>query len=426
MVEEKYTPEEIEAWKQPIEGEDGITRYDARTKPHYWIYARGVEVWNRWGEGKLTEDEQKSITENIKKYCGDGRGIPKLYEDISFSNTIWIDVLRFEKAIFTIPVFFRNAIFNEDTDFHWVSFRKEVDFIGAKFKQKANFGFVTFERQADFGDAIFKKIADFRNTTFTKSTFFWRAIFKQDVVFMGAIFIQDIEFCSAKFSKGVEFFEAIFQNKAPAFQGTKIEGYFDFSASNEYFPKFDFAKYQEDANDKFNYAGQVAMQYSLLKSLMKKMEFHDKELFFHGKELEAKSYDKNEPKHLRFLYKKYGEFSDYGQSVWRPVVGLFLTFLIWILFYLIHAMVYNDFPQIETTNFAHSVYTSAHYSLPFLPSDNNFHKLAFELKDICQVAKQNKPYCVGWFGVIKGLQSIISLFWIFLIALGLRNNLRMR
>jgi hypothetical protein len=374
----EYTPEEIAEFQKPIV-EGGITRHDARTKPHYWIYKQGVDVWNRWGEGKLTNSEKQLIAENIKKYCPLFADIeypftpllpsPNDDSDIDFARTIWYEDVDFKKAIFKQAVYFEDTIFKQD-----------VYFI----------------------DAIFEKYSNFIGTVFNKDAHFLKATFEQDVYFFNTTFTHSVIFLGVNFEKFV-----------PFFTGVKIDRNVDFSADGYHFPKY---------NPKIHDELDISTQYSLLKSFMKKMDFPSKELFFHGKELEAKSYDKaNEPKWL--LYRLYGLFSDYGQSILRPLKALIITLLASFALYYIHFLCFAGFGS-NIINISHSAYSAFYYTFPLIQSDTVLHDLAFELKCIC-IGATNKGGCAKWFSAIRGVQSIISLFWLFLIGLGLRNNLRM-
>jgi hypothetical protein len=296
------TPEEIEAAeiaeiKKPIAGEDGITRYDVRTKPHYWIYAQGVEVWNRWGEDKLTVEEKQVITDDIKKYCGIDKTLPLQNEVIDFKKTVWDEIVNLD-----------GAFFKQYANFFISIFKKEAFFENTFFLKCADFSGTTFTWGADFGSSVFIQNAEFIDVKFILDAFFEKVTFKQYSCFNIATFYNTVIFSNTTF-----------ENFVPSFEGTKIEKHIDFSATNKHFPKYNKQLFEEQKIK----AESVATQYSILKTLMRKMEFADKELFFHGKELEAKSYDENEPKHLRWLYKRYGEFSDYGQSITQPLYWLF-------------------------------------------------------------------------------------------------------
>ncbi len=363
------TPEEIEAAeiadiKKPIpdEHDKTIIRFDARTRPHYWIYEKGVDVWNRWGEDKLTDAEKITITANIKKYCGADEDLPSPDKVIDFSYTIWKDY---------------------------------VNFFSANFTQNTHFISATFTQDADFEKATFIQWADFRKSTFI-----------QVVYFRGAIFYDSALFIEVKFERYV-----------PDFEGAKIEGYIDFSAKKNNFP---------NCRPNFD-ADYISTKYSVLKSAMKKMEFADKELFFHGKELEAKYYNKKEPRRLRALYGYYGAFSNYGQSILRPLIGLGLTIFAAFLAYYKHSELFE--PTLiyarKVGNIPQAIYSAFYYTIPFLQSDTVLHEMAFELENLC-CHSPNKFSCAKAFSAIRGVQGIVSLFWLFLIGLGLRNNLRMR
>jgi hypothetical protein len=402
MIE--YTPEEIAKWHEGEKGEDGITRYDARTKPHYWIYAQGVEVWNRWGENRLNLKDAE-ITSNIKKYCGADKTMPSPNDEIDFRFTIWNKVAHFKSATFKRNVDFSNAIFMKNVDFFDATFTGVCCFVYALFGGNTDFFGARFMDNTDFLNATFMGNADLRNATFMNISCFMRAKFKGSTDFFGA-----------NFSNAVRFNGATFEMFPPYIEGAKIEGYIHFSANEKHFPKYNHEIF--DAED-------IASQYSILKTLMRKMEFADKELFFHGKELEAKYYNKKEPRRLRALYGYYGAFSNYGQSILRPLIGLGLTIFAAFLAFYFH----TDFFA-KNLKYAHAIeneaiYSAFYYTFPLIQSDTVLHDLAFDLKCICRVAENNSG-CAKWFSAIRGVQSIISLFWLFLIGLGLRNNLRMR
>jgi hypothetical protein len=417
------TPEEIaewQKWQKPIKGADGFTRFDERTRPHYWIYKWGVTVWNKWGVGELEDAITKIITTDIKKYFGENEGLPLPNEEIDFSNLIFWR-RDFIGAVFVAKVDFRYALFERDTDFRITTFQNSADFSSAK-----------FTHDVDFAESIFEKEVKFDFTSFEQEAIFWRVSFSNYASFIYARFKENAIFWSANFNQQTDFLNVIFESQAPAFEGAIFAKHVNFSVSEGNFPEYD-ATLKNNTQSGFQHNAEIiATRYSVLKSAMKKMEFADKELFFHGKELEAKSYDENEPKHLRWLYKRYGEFSDYGQSITQPLYWLFFLTIIFFFLYVLHACYFNENKEKQNTHLLESAYSAAHFSIPFLPKDDELHNLSFGIDDICgvkmkkgQVVKKNM-WCIASFNFIKFFHDIFALLFVLLTALGLRNNLRMR
>ncbi|PIR37345.1 MAG: hypothetical protein COV35_09625 [Alphaproteobacteria bacterium CG11_big_fil_rev_8_21_14_0_20_39_49] len=251
------------------------------TKPHYWLYKQGVEVWNRRAreaffdkdgnddgridklieEAKqrleevkknktadyiidqikrrveileefkacevLSDKEWSELTDKIRNGTGDkSTELPKVNEPIDFSNTIWQGNANFSGYIFPSSADFILANFLGNAYFG------SAILINAKFSSAIFSGNAYFSSailiNANFNSANFKSSADFRSANFKSFADFRSANFKSFAHFRSANFSCDADFSSTNF-KSADFNSTNF--KSAGFNSTLFSVYAYFNSA---------------------------------------------------------------------------------------------------------------------------------------------------------------------------------------------------
>lgn len=418
------------------------------------IRDRQIAAWQEFRHiqvESLSQQEREEILDDIYKHCGhDLEDLPSPEKEVNFSCVKWDAASHHPKVTEHQSAFdFSEYVFPGDVDFRFGSFdglvfldkarfHGNADFTGILLTEDSNmhFQFSHFYGNAYFmnsrfiGSVIFNATyflglasgfwkASFNDVSFVKTQFmsentqFIDVVFHEDANFNLSLFEAEAVFSHAHFKRLASFKGAEFK-KAPDFRGVKMDGIFNFIKTK--WPK---VSREEDA-------GELMLSYSQLKRQMESLKLYDKELFFHGKELEAKQHSPEESKLERRLYTLYGLTSDYGQSIKQPVKILFkIFFACWVIYGLYFAAFLPDMVDAATR----ALYAAMHYSIPFIPTDMEIHRNMLDIHGICTNAA-NQTFggkaCILGFNIIRTIHSLLSLVAIFLIGLGLRNRLRLR
>lgn len=358
-------------------------------------------------------------------------------------------------AIFTSTTFggradFTSTTFSNGADFCSTTFDYGTDFISTTFGDNANFYSATFGNNTLFTSAKFGEFACFISTTFGDNTDFTKAIFSntekrngvtmfehsnfKDINFSEAKFDGDSSFRHAKFTQDADFSDAVF-TKVPKFAGCEVDGVLKFT--NAKWPELASHAKNYDKNSK--YFANLSIDYSQIKRKMEEIKLHNYELFFHGKELEAKIYDKTTPSltRLAFLtrldYRFYRFTSNFGQSIIRPFFGLLLCIVFFTICYLsIFAKDYSNVCDnnlgcelasnwVENDSFTKAFYAVLHNSVPLIPNDSAISKIILGLKE-----GKDTDFNLMAYSSIRFLNVLFSTIFLFLIGLGIRNRFRMR
>ena len=266
----------------------------AHTKPHYWLYKQGREIWNRWareafidengnddgridewikqaeehikdieksshwGGGELTRDLQKKVDfycnfkdctplsdqekgdleKKIRKEAKSKKySLPSVDSEIDFIHTDWQEEVIFVGYVFPV----------------------RSNFIGSRFAFSTGFNYSSFVDYADFRSAHFMGNANFSFTIFGDEAYFSKSEFKQHVDFISSIFYEYVEFSSIDIQESASFSWSRFQGSA-YFDSSNFVGntYFnltvftsvaDFGSSSfESFVSFDSVVFVEHAD----------------------------------------------------------------------------------------------------------------------------------------------------------------------------------
>jgi hypothetical protein len=290
---------------------------------------------------------------------------PQRFEtDISFDEFVFPSDARFEDAIFVRIARFERARFAGSARFDRAVFSGGAWFERATFSDPAWFFRATFGGEARFDDAIFSSYARFERTTFddpgsfVRATFkgaarFDRAIFRGDALFFNAAFNDGGDFPLAKFRRHATFANSFFGRSA-SFQAVATAGIFWLAgATFREVPNFLGATFEcalrldNVATPRYRLFGytpdkDAAALFRVLRRQTREGLDRDRELEFFAQEVRtgrfhAKGWPSWVPKvgSWRFWFGlAFGTFSDFGRSLWRPLLTWFALSILFAAFYL--------------------------------------------------------------------------------------------
>jgi hypothetical protein len=405
-------------------------------------------VWERWTNGSLqaTNDEVE-ITNLFRSRMGDKTAeLPSRRKEIDFSKTF-----------FPTSVCFINYEFLRDCEFIEAHFAKNVLFNSSKFAGNALFIEATFQGIADFRHASFERAANFRSASFMGVSLFDFAEFKSNVCFQSAtfhlgtgftetVFAGETQFDwygsddfgfekarhavrffgiavfdSAKFQAKTRFTDAQFLTHVPEFHAAELYDDTVFPTPDKYTDNWPKLK-----GDGVMPAADQKRAYNRLRLFMNKSLQIDEEQFFHRQEMRCKTV-LAEWYHKPF-YWLFALLSDYGNSVWRPLLWMIFVMLSGALFMLWWQEAFTFLPK-EASGFdwtmgllgeddplakpREAAGWSILNTLPFL----GFGKLYYG-----ELAKE-----LAWpLKVVGGVQTVFGFVLLFFLGLGLRNRFRLR
>lgn len=445
---------------------------------------KGADVWNAWRKtypyvapdfsgtsfrGNPVDFSGFDFPNTLNSaYCVDFSG-SDFGDDNRFSKTAFGDhadfagTTFFGKADFTQSHFGINADFTESTfnstaDFRWVDFGDGADFQIAKFNSTTHFDYCTFSGYCFFKSAIFARHANFIGTAFSRFATFYAAEFCFEISFVDAVFSETVDFTAATQSNApaasrqfmyASFNGAVFHNRA-RFTGRQFLASTDFGIRRgnpveseepspdkptqfKGIPDFHGCEFHQDTS--FDGAvfetplnQEAARAFRTLKLAMEQLKAtREEQRFFR---LEMKAEHSSLPWTRRWLSWLYAKCSDYGFSLWRPIVWLLSLSLLFGAGYglLANTCATNtDCANIaRTANLASSnERTSAlvKYTLASVAPVPGLDKMQTELR-----APLFGHH--GWVPIaaltLEILHKIAALVMVFLFALALRNLFKMK
>ncbi len=351
--------------------------------------------------------------------------------DVRYWEAAFVEEARFGAASFCGEAVFIHSEFRSLTDFSNAVFENKALFHNAKIYGYSWFDSVKFGSTASFDAAKFEGAACFGGEEFGGRSIFDGASFMETASFRSTTFSGGVSFDSAKFSDQTIFTDARFLTHVPTFHAAELYDDTVFPIPENYRKNWPPQKGSvkitgQEQPVKVMEAGDQKRAYARLRRFMADLHMIDEEQFFHRMEMRCKKAMANW-KH-RPLYRLYSLLSDYGISVWRPLAGLSLVFLVGMLAMLWWDGAFTFLPK-ETTGFdwafglggSHDPWAeprkaagwSISNTLPFLGLVRLYY--ADTAKDLAWQLK-----------LIGGLQSLVGIFLLFLLGLGLRNRFRLR
>ncbi|MBL4802525.1 MAG: pentapeptide repeat-containing protein [Emcibacter sp.] len=336
------------------------------------------------------------------------RDLPSISVDFMFDQLRFLSEINFEFYVFPQTVRFYKCHF-VDLSFAHARFQNEVSFTRTTFNGEISFKHAIFRDVVRFDNAIFKDSVTFQYARFDNLTSFKEVKFDEDTSFNGTEFKDVIDFQGEYFEKEVNFINSIFksttnfQNRKfkypPFFHGAEMHVDTIWDRDDQNWPKLPEIREAPEMAER---------AWSTLKFHMNTVMRHDYENMFFIKELEAKQMIKGGS----YLLNAYEIFSNYGQSVRRPLAWLVAFFG---FFFLIKVDLRNMESSENWVGYAIEYWPSAAifslaHSVPFLPLWR-------------YVYSENPPPCELFWG---GLQALFSLLMWFLAGLAIRNRFRLK
>lgn len=368
------------------------------------------------GEGALGgwASDKQSMREMYQKRL-EGREFPSPDSEISMVG------LQFDKPfiasgfLFPIPVKFMKSEFKCAAEFVGAVFERNVDFTGATFCDEATFNKANIQGASWFTGSKFIKDAKFIGTEFEKDAELKEADFKRSVSFFDARFDAYSDFSNAQFhgestftqsefKKPANFENAVFHKVYPNFNASLIHENSYFTASQACWPPDHF----HEALDEPQVGLKRAREHcAILRSHMKRRGMPEDEHFFFRREMtHAKQASWCPP------ISAYGWFhllSNYGFSIFRPLVGLACVWGVGVLAIWIYCPEFWDSDQDRWKPYFQSLANIVPY-------------LGLKKLYLSEFLKDSPPWLIG----VSILQTVFGSLLIFLFGLGLRTRFRLR
>lgn len=241
-----------------------------------------------------------------------------------FSNASFSDHTSFSNLAFNGPASFDKAKFEGWTFFVGTNFGKFVSFSGAKFGI-----FVDFSNSLLGGTAIFTDV------TFTGAAWFKASRAKDTYLdflginFLNAEFGGQVSFENRRFTSSTSFDNVTFKDRV-TFHGCELH-------QGMSFHKARFLK-TKDWDDQRTVL--LEQSYRTLKLGMETLRARNEEVMFFALEMDCRRQRSDVPRLERWTASLYKSFSDYGQSLSRPLywLGGITVFIGALYFYLLWAM----------------------------------------------------------------------------------------
>jgi pentapeptide repeat protein len=271
-----------------------------------------------------------------------------LFGKATFATTAW-----FERTTFNGEAWFALAIFNGEAEFRQATFNDETRFERATFNGEASFGKAAFGSVARFVDATFNREASFIGAKFDGAALFWNATFGR-TFFLSVRFNASSGFDQAKFKEPATFSDSFFQSGAN-FEGINSSAAFSLKdATFKQVPSFIGATFNgtlrldnvETPRYRWTlgYAPDrdATARFRELRRQAKEAQDVDRELEFFAQEVRTGRFHvKGLPSWVpkvwswRFWFGlAFGAFSDFGRSLWRPLLTWLVMTSVLAVFYL--------------------------------------------------------------------------------------------
>ena len=300
------------------------------------------------------------------------------FEKTIFHNTVTFSSCKFSNCTFSDAKFFQHSSFYSSllnkSDFYNCEFYDDVDFLNSSLEYDNSFHNVIFHGNTCFAtmseansDKEFGEI-DFRSSEF-----------------------GHVEFTNRKFLDKTDFTDCTFK-KAPLFHGCTFHQF-------TIFPERE--RFKDTSSD---YA---VSAYRTLALAMSNIKARNEEGMFYSLYQESLKNSKKIKSVDLFVSTCYKIFSNYGQSIARPIGFLFLTFLTsWIIYCIRLSPIVSLNKKIDWGIAAKSLH------IAFLQIVKPF--------SIMSVLKQYSLQSDGIVTLVSNIQSLLSLIFIALLVLAIR------
>ena len=360
-----------------------------------------------------------------------------------------------------ITVDFTNAKFRNDIYFYLCDFRGQFSFVAAEF-----FEYFYFRKN------VVRQYSEFDFSTFYRGTHvaegdvqirFDKTVFDGDIIFTGTVFNTDISFDLCEFNMPAKFSESFEENwymkyvnviKINSSRASCVTGNITFrKILSKRGLEFDHVKFDippdfTDADfheplvldaDRIDETASLALEraewlklrlderYRLLRQYAERRKDRKNELEFRARELRAWRHRfMNDRKNtyypgawgVYFISLLYEILSNYGRSFQRPAVGWLASVILYALVYYLasgaqalkEAILLSLRQGFVVSGFTKTEYYDSLLHKVFMPHEKG----------------QNTLLDLGWGYLLLMSQTAMSLLFLFLLALAIRNHLRMR
>ena len=279
-----------------------------------------------------------------------------------------------------------------------------------RFSGDAFFSDATFSGNAFFSDATFSGDAFFSDATFGCYTEFDDATFNGDALFRNATFNDDISFSRATFASTCSFNQSTSEKDVPDFIGAQfktapmIEGFWVPWVKDD--PEVNIEKYRQ------------------LKKIAIDGANHEQEVRFFAYESRCKMYLEKTPKPTKALIGLYSFFSDFGQSIIRPLFCILVT---WALAFgstlltvkPLYPCQQNEWGNAFESQWAAALSQSISFTVPILATDRGTQSQ----RNQCLYGHDGVPWQNR---LINGTQRLFTLVFLFLFGLAVRNRFKIK
>jgi len=372
------------------------------------LFREGKDAWNAWASDP--ENRGRPVSFDNAKFPPDKEGL------IDFNGFVFPGYAWFHDAVFNAQIQFNGVTFEDGALFAKATFRGNVNFYKPTFNGSVMFDDANFEGHTAFIEATFDGTVQFGRVRFKGNADFNRTTFEEVAWFDEAMFNSAASFQGTTFKKKAQFDRATFKWR-PWFDGASFEDVV-FLEDSEFLEVPDFRRTTFEKGVNLNRMavspGRVnvdsADKYRRLKKIAVEGKDHDREQYFFACELRAKRGFETRGLALVPNY-LYEWTSDFGRSVWRPVLWLAD---VWLYFGLLYWWLSGR--EIEDLGYGFSY--SASKLFPFIGASR---EMFSEARDTLFGKNAEVGLSVSSLSAIEGFLGIV---FIFLIGLALRNRFR--
>jgi hypothetical protein len=291
-----------------------------------------------------------------------------------------------------------------------------VNFRRAQFSGEAYFSGATFSGGADFGSARFRDKANFTNATFNGNAYFYMTIFSDSAYFV-----------NVKFESRCSFYQAESEKHVPYFIGAQFETA----------PLIESFNIPWEKNPKVG----TIEAYRQLKKFAIEGANHEQEIRFFGFETRCKMHLKHTPILTKASIWLYWVFSNFGQSLLRPLGALVLVWIVTTAM-TISTTMKSPIPKtlVSLIMFEHlepceAISSNAFRSkLDAIRSQSIGSSLTLPVIAIDRDTVNQRNQCLYGQGggvpetnrIINGIQQVLSLIFLFLFGLAVRNRFKIK
>ncbi len=435
------------------------------------LYEQGADAWNKWANEMLEERKQLEeagewdtinyIPSLVGPLFLNFQGIPfnektrNWYKKSEANFSTKENPYRFSKSIdlssFIFPsiAMIESAVFEKDCTLNEMHFLGEANFDNSVFIGSVHFNETIFESNAKFENSNFHEMADFTGVTFSDEAWFAHSTFCKTTLFIMSTFEGLTTFSAIQAKRGFSLSGASFVNEIPYFKQANFQ-------EAPHLDDINFSRYIEPKgfiNSILNpIASDLKARYQALKRIAVQAHDHENEQRFWAGELRSDRSLRTEDGgwNLRPLVSAfwwgniaYGCFSDYGYSIVKPLISLFILLCIMTNIHIYAHHTLNKEPSLSSRTKTHITKQSNLKDCDIRSSafrvaakngaigllQNPAKRSTFVRDYTCLYGTYNDnttpkiPNSIFW---IELFHTLFSAILIFLTLLGIRNNFKLK